>query len=133
MSNETNAAEPSGASAGSPCLSVWYCLDLSTPTDTRLEGDYQGELWIKLPMLAALPVGSSVYLPTPRQWERSVFELRGRITGWMAVGEVVVCEMDTPGSHFNGESVSDLLAIGYIEPESGCPDEVGAAYRNLWR
>jgi hypothetical protein len=125
--------ELSAASVGSPCLSVWCRLDLSTPTDTRLEDDYQGGLWIKLRMPAALPVGSSVYLPTPLQWERAVCELHGRITEWMAVGELVVCEMDTPGSHFNGESVSDLLAIGYIKPESGCPDEVGAAYRKLWR
>ena len=128
-----DVAGPSVASAGSPYLSVWCCLDLSTPTDTRLEDDYQGELWIKLRMPATLPVGSSVYLPTPRQWERAVCELHGRITGWMAVGEVVVCEMDTPGSHFNGESVSDMMAIGYIKPESGYPDEVDAAYGKLWR
>ena len=128
-----DVAGPSVASSGSPCLSVWCCLDLSTPESTRLEDDYQGELWIKLRMPAALPVGSRVYLPTPRPWERAGSELCGRITEWMAVGDLVVCEMDTPGSHFNGESVSDLLAIGYIKPESGCPDEVDAAYRKLWQ
>ena len=125
-------AEMLAESMSFPFFSVWCCVRFARHSADRLEDDYMGELWIKMPMPAILPVGSWVDLPTPSFWRPISGLTSGEISSWSLVGNAIVCEIDDP-SHLGNDSVAELLAIGYVDADGGYPDEVSAASGGLFR
>jgi len=130
--NTQDSAAMSPASAGSPCLAVWCCVRWARLMKERLEDDFNGELWVKIPMPAILPVGSFVDLPTPRAWVSVSGALGGTIASWHLMDGVLVCEIDD-NCHIPNDSVQELLAAGYSYHPAGYPDEVSEAGKRLFR
>jgi hypothetical protein len=112
-------------------LSVWCCVRYARDAAERLADDYNGELWIKMPMPAILPVGSWVDLPTPRAWRSALGVSTGKISEWSLIGGFLVCEIDDP-SHIDDYGVAELLAIGYSDHRGGYPKEVCESYDKLF-
>jgi hypothetical protein len=115
-----------------PRLPVWCRVRFAAHSAERLADDYAGELWIKMPMPAILPVGSWIDLPTPRTWRPCSGITSGRISSWSLIGDAIVCEINDP-SHLGNDIVDELLAIGYVDHGGGYPDEVSAASDKMCR
>lgn len=116
---------------GSPGFAVWCCVRWVSAGE-KLKDDFTGELWINVAMPAILPAGSSVDLPTPREWGRVTGVMTGTIASWALMGSAIVCEIRDE-SHLGIDSVQELLAIGYANHDGGYPDEVWSASEGLLR
>ena len=129
MTQEDNKG--SAAMLGSPGFAVWCCVRWSRAGE-RLEGDFTGELWMRMSMPAILPVGSDIDIPTPRSWDSATGVMSGIIKSWSLCGDAIVCTLE--GTDYLGqESVAELLAIGYADHSGGYPDEVWKAMEKMLR
>lgn len=111
---------------------VWFCVSFLGHETKRHPGEFAEGLWVKLSVPAILPIGSSVFLPTPLGWERTGGELYGIVRQWRAFGDALVCEV-VERVDLDQDSLNDLLAIGYVDCDGGYPDEVIRAGDKLLR
>lgn len=102
-----------------------YCY-VTLPGAAR-NGTAAERLSITIEMPCVIPVGSSVWLPTPRSWDEGGGLLIATITGWDSIGNVLACDAEAIGES-GRECVDDLLSIGYSRDS---PKEVYAAYEAL--
>lgn len=74
-----------------------------------------------MPLL--MPVGSTIYLPSPTDWDGS---LTAKIASYTLIGDVIECQLEIEGGPLKEcDDLRDLLAVGYSEHD---PEEIKTAY-----
>lgn len=101
-------------------MNVWCQIDCLNDKRSRVVKT----LWIQIDMPVLMPIGSTVYMPTPINWEDICGSLICRVAGYTLMGSVIECKAD-PIMMVFGDDFSDMLSIGYVENE---PEELKAAF-----
>lgn len=106
-------------------MDVWCQVTCVNSEKTRIVKT----LWIKIHMPVLMPIGSTLYMPSPMAWEDICGSLTCRVSGYTLLGNQIECKAEPIGMSFD-EDFADMLAIGYVENE---PDELKAAFETTRR
>jgi hypothetical protein len=87
-------------------------------------------LWVEIDIPCVVPVGSTLDLPTPKEWRPITGEMSAEITSWDITGGVLSCTAEPYGFTCDPEGIAELLLIGYSGDE---PREIGDAYESVFR
>ena len=106
-------------------MRIWYRINCTECESEKV----LRTLWVPQDVFAIVPVDSWVYLPTPKEWVGESGKLSGVVTGYVATGCEIECDVDLVAIGFDeGEDFAEMLAIGYVDKE---PQEIVDAYNSL--
>lgn len=79
------------------------------------EGGYI-RLWLALKIPAVVPVGSNIWLPTPKSWRPVTGLMSGTVSRWDILNDKLVCKV-VPDMRMDQDGADELVAIGYSREE----------------
>lgn len=103
-------------------MNVWCEVDCLDDKRTRIVKT----LWVQIEMPVLMPIGSIIYMPSPKDWEPICGSLMCRVKGYTLIGQQIECKAEPVGMVFDADDTfEDMLAVGYLSEE---PQELKDAF-----
>lgn len=87
-------------------------------------------LWVEVDIPFVVPVGTTLDLPTPKEWKPITGEISAKITSWDVTGGLLSCKAEPYGFTCDPDGIKELLLIGYSRQT---PAEIDAAWESIFR